>query len=143
MSIAIRAMQPGDAAAVNLLSAQLGYPHPVAETITRINHMLQNEKDHLLVATEGAVVIGWMHVYKTMWLESGVFAEIAALVVDEQQRGKGAGELLVETAKVWCMAQGCSRLKVRSNVVRTRAHQFYRKAGFKETKESKVFEMDL
>lgn len=143
MSITIRAMQPEDAVAVNRLSAQLGYPHPVAETLTRLSQMLRNEKDHLLVATDEAGVIGWIHVYKTLWLESGAFAEIAALVVDEQHRGKRVGELLVEAAKAWCIAQGCPRLKVRSNVVRTRAHQFYRKAGFKETKESKVFEMDL
>lgn len=142
-AILIRAMQLEDAAAVNLLSSQLGYPHPEAETTERMRLMLQRKNDHLLVAVEEGAVIGWIHVYKTIWLESGAFAEIAALVVDEKHRGKKVGELLVEAARGWCKAQGISRLKVRSSVLRTRAHHFYLKAGFKETKESKVFEMDI
>ncbi len=104
---------------------------------------MKRKNDYLLVAVEEAVVVGWIHTYKTLWLESGAFAEIAALVVDEKHRGKKIGELLVEAAKAWCITQNISRLKVRSSVLRTRAHHFYLKAGFKEMKESKVFELDL
>jgi GNAT superfamily N-acetyltransferase len=141
--IVIRAMQPFDAAAVNRLSEQLGYPHPLSETEQRINHMLPDDNNHLLVALAAAGVIGWMHVRKTFLLESGAFAEIAALVIDEQHRGKRAGERLVAAAKAWCVAEKISRLRVRSNVVRARAHRFYLRIGFRELKESKVFETDL
>ncbi len=44
ISIQIRAMLPEDAVAVNLLAAQLGYPHPIAETTDRIKLMLEKEK---------------------------------------------------------------------------------------------------
>jgi len=141
--ILIRSMQQEDAVAVNRLSAQLGYPHALEETEERMRLMLPDGKNHLLVAVAGAEVIGWMHVHKTLLLESGSFAEIAALVVDEQHRGKKVGEQLVAAARAWCVAEHIRRLRVRSNVIRTRAHQFYLRAGFGELKESKVFELNL
>ena len=141
--ILIRTMLPEDAAAVNRLSGQLGYPHTLAETEERMRLMLPDENNHLLVAVAAAEVIGWIHVHKTLLLESGTFAEIAALVIDEQHRGKKAGAQLVTAARAWCIAERIHRLRVRSNVIRTRAHQFYLRAGFRELKESKVFEIDL
>jgi hypothetical protein len=39
--------------------------------------------------------------------------------------------------------KGKYKLRVRCNVKRIRAHEFYTKLGFRETKESKIFEMNL
>ncbi len=141
--ILIRAMRPEDAVAVNQLSGQLGYPHTLAETGERMRLMLPDANNHLLVAVVTEEVVGWIHVSKVLLLESGAFAEIAALVVDEKYRGNGVGEQLVSAAKVWCAGETVLRLRVRSNVLRTRAHQFYLRAGFRELKESKVFELNL
>ncbi len=136
-------MQAQDAASVNRLAAQLGYPHPAQETEQRMAALLRQEAHCLLVATEAGAVIGWLHALETMWLETGRFVEIAGLVVDEHHRGKQAGEQLVAAALQWSRERQCTRVSLRSNVLRTRAHRFYTRLGFEEIKESKVFEMLL
>ncbi|WP_335622184.1 GNAT family N-acetyltransferase [Acidihalobacter ferrooxydans] len=40
----------------------------------------------------------WLHVMRTFHLESGFAAEIAGLVVNESQRGRGIGAALVAEA---------------------------------------------
>lgn len=130
-----------DAAAVNKLAAQLGYPDAEEETLNRITLLQQQPNDCLLVATDKDQVIGWLHAVKMNWLETGVFVEIAGLVVDEQHRSKQAGALLLVATQAWSREQGCDRIIARSNMLRTRAHRFYLRNGFTETKTSKVFEL--
>lgn len=136
-------MRLDDAAAVNRLSGQLGYPETVAVTTSRMASLLAAEGHCLLVAVSGAEVAGWMQVSEMLLLESGRFAEIVALVVEESRRGQGLGKQLVDVAGLWCSDRGLDRLRVRSNVTRTGAHLFYLRQGFSEIKESKVFEMLL
>ncbi|MFA6059817.1 MAG: GNAT family N-acetyltransferase [Taibaiella sp.] len=143
MNLTIRIMGSADAAVVNTLSAQLGYVHSVQETLERMQHLLQSEYDCLLVALWGDDIAGWVHAFKTTRLEAGNYTEIAALVVDEQFRGKKIGEQLVNAIKEWGLQQGYRKLVVRSNVLRNRAHHFYLICGFTEVKEHKVFELHL
>lgn len=141
MNITIRMMEPKDAIAVNALSAQLGYAHTVQETLERMQYLLESKHDCLLVALWENDTAGWIHAFKTTRLEAGNYIEIAALVVDEKCRGKKVGEQLVRTIKEWSRQQGYRKLVVRSNVLRNRAHHFYKACGFTEVKEHKVFEL--
>lgn len=143
MSITIRTMKPEDAAKVNTLSAQLGYVHSVQETLERMEQLLRSEYDRLLVALWEDDITGWIHAFKTTRLEAGNYTEIAALVVDEQYRGKKIGEQLVNAIKEWSLQLGYGKIVVRSNVLRDRAHHFYLTYGFSEVKEHKVFELYL
>lgn len=139
MEFIIRPAEPVDAAAVSRLSAQLGYNASPADTEAYIAELTQNPFDGVYVAIVDGFVAGWMHVFRTLRLESGVFAEIGGLVVDEQFRGRGIGEKLVAQAREWCREQNISNLRVRSNVKRTDAHRFYIKAGFTASKQQQVF----
>ena len=141
MNLTIRVMEPTDAAAVNALSAQLGYTHTVQETLERIQYLLQSKHDCLLVALWENDIAGWIHAFKTTRLEAGNYIEIAALVIDEQYRGRKIGEQLVHAIKDWSQQEGYHKLVVRSNVLRNRAHHFYMTCGFTEVKEHKVFEL--
>lgn len=137
-------MQQADAAAVNRLSAQLGYPQSEADTAKQIAAVLNSHNDCAYVAvTDEGQVCGWIHAFATLRIESPSFVEIAGLVVDDQFRGQGIGQLLTDTIKAWCGIQGTHTLKVRSNVIRTDAHRFYTRLGFKESKEQKVLELYL
>jgi GNAT superfamily N-acetyltransferase len=64
-------------------------------------------------------------------------------VVAEAERGRGIGAALVAAAEEWAAARGCGALRVRCNVVRKRAHDFYRRERFREIKEQKVFERKI
>ncbi|MGJ1415634.1 GNAT family N-acetyltransferase [Sphingobacterium multivorum] len=38
--------------------------------------------------------VGWIQVHQVISMETGVYAEIMGLVVDEEYRGRGLGRLL-------------------------------------------------
>jgi GNAT superfamily N-acetyltransferase len=142
MDIVIRKATTGDTAAIAKLSTQLGYPISEKDTEANITNISQNENEIILVAVQQGV-IGWIHLFYTTRLESGPFCEIGGMVVDNHHQRLGIGRMLVEAAKKWCNSRGYSVLRVRSNIKRVGAHQFYLQAGFKETKQQKVFEMEL
>ncbi|PSK89292.1 hypothetical protein B0I18_11293 [Taibaiella chishuiensis] len=142
--IQTRNMQATDAAAVNRLSEQLGYPQTLADTTAYIQSVLDSNDDCAFVALDAAnQVCGWIHGFKTRRIESAAFTEIGGLVVDSNNRGQGAGRILVQAVHAWCLEQGIHILKVRSNVIRDGAHRFYLGLGFHEKKEQKVFEISI
>jgi len=141
MEIVTRNIAEGDAAAVAGLSAQLGYVISAADTARQITLMNASANDDAYVAVYGDVVVGWVHVFYGLRLESGSFCEVGGLVVDEQYRGRGIGKLLLARAAEWCAARQCNRLVVRSNAKRKEAHAFYAGAGYEEVKEQKVFKL--
>jgi GNAT superfamily N-acetyltransferase len=88
-------------------------------------------------------VVGWTHVVPRLHLEEVPFCELAGLVVADGARGAGIGRSLLQAAERWAREHGHTRFRVRSNVVRERAHGFYRREGYAERKRQVVFEKDL
>jgi GNAT superfamily N-acetyltransferase len=82
---------------------------------------------------------GWLHVAEIRTLESEPYAEIVGLVVDASRRSSGIGAFLVQAAIAWAAERGLDEIRVRSNVVRQRAHRFYERLGFDVIKTQKVF----
>ena len=98
----------------------------------------------IAVARDGAqAVVGWTHVVPRLQLEEAAHAELAGLVVDERMRGAGAGKALLAAAEDWARAQGFAFMRVRSNVLRTRAHRFYEREGYVRIKSQAVFRKAL
>ena len=135
----IRHAKPSDATQLGILSGQLGYPATTEEICSRLQQLHFKDDDAILIAERGGVVVGWIHVCVRRLLESGEFTEIAGLVVDENCRGKGIGKKLVAEAEAWARQKGQKLLRVRTNVVRTETHDFYRHLGFEEVKQQIVF----
>ncbi|WP_276499614.1 GNAT family N-acetyltransferase [Pontibacter litorisediminis] len=137
----IRTLTSDDAKAITNLSSQLGYTASVAETKVWLQEIL-GSKDHCAF---GAVLkdqlIGWIHGFYTLRLESGTFVEIGGLVVDENYRRTGAGRKLVEQVRAWARQKGVCSVRVRCNTQRTDTHTFYKAIGFEEVKEQKVLSM--
>jgi len=132
-----------DADAIAMLSGQLGYSISAEETAKSITAISNSNNDVVYIAVDGSKVIGWIHLFYTLRLESAAYCEIGGLVVDEAYRGKGVGRMLIEHAKPWCKTKNCNKLRVRSNTKRNAAHAFYERADFKEIKLQKVFEIKL
>ena len=139
----IREIIAQDAAAITLLSHQLGYSISEDQTLQNINTLIQSNRHDVFVAVDGKKVIGWMGVSHSISLESLPLCEIHGLVVDESYRDKGIGKMLIEKAKQWSRDKGSSKLRLRCNAIRTNAHKFYTHAGFIEIKQQKVFEINL
>jgi GNAT superfamily N-acetyltransferase len=82
---------------------------------------------------------GYVHVFKTKRLFLKPFAELGGLVVEKTFRGKGIGNTLLAAAEVWAEDQGCQEMRVRSNVLRERAHPCYLGAGYQDQKKQNVY----
>jgi GNAT superfamily N-acetyltransferase len=126
------------------LSGQLGYPATAAAVEARLND-IQSRRDHLLlVAVHDEEVVGWVHAYVAITVESERMAELAGLVVDERCRSLGIGADLLRAIERWATAQGCVFMSVRSNILRSaRTHAFYEVRGYERVKSQHVFRKPL
>lgn len=143
MQISLREMQMKDAVAVNRLSEQLGYRLSVLQTEEQIQTII-SRKDHTTrVAISEGNIIGWIHAFQSHFIESLPFVEIGGIVVDGDYRGKGIGKKLIRQVIDWTIEQNILRLRVRTQIKRLDAQQFYRSMKFEEIKEQKVYQLDL
>jgi GNAT superfamily N-acetyltransferase len=136
----LRTARPDDAATIAVLATQLGYPNTAEEAETRLRDVLAQPGSTVLVAVdEDGAVIGYGHVFGAHRVDANPFAEIGALVVDETRRSRGTGAALVAAMEAWAIEQGFREMRVRSNVVRERAHAFYDRLGFARVKRQQIF----
>jgi hypothetical protein len=49
----------------------------------------------------------------------------------------------VRAAREWAAARGLARLRVRTNVLRAESPRFYAALGFRETKQQRLFTLEL
>jgi N-acetylglutamate synthase-like GNAT family acetyltransferase len=141
--VSLRKYGPQDLADVTRLCGELGYPASEFEIAERMKQI--GPRSSLLVAVDGRTnrVVGWIELLVTTHIISEACMEIGGLVVSEAVRSRGIGKLLVEAAEETSKQMGIPRVRVRSNIVRNRAHAFYERLGYKEVKTSKVFEKAL
>jgi GNAT superfamily N-acetyltransferase len=139
----IRPIRAGDAAAATVLCMQLGYPTDEAAVLARMEQIAGDAHRAVLVACLDDVVVGWIDLSVEYHLQSEPAALIGGLVVAELARNYGIGRQLCKAAEDWARAQGVMRLRVRSNAIRERAHDFYLRDGYARVKTSAVFEKAL
>ena len=128
-----------DAPSIASLSGSLGYPSDVAVVAERMEPLLKSTGDLALVAEEGGIIVGWIHVETVRRLEADPFAEIGGLVVSENHRRRGIGRALVRAAEAWIADRGLAKTRVHSRAERSEAHDFYRSLGYRVTKTQLVF----
>jgi GNAT superfamily N-acetyltransferase len=143
-AIRIRRARSSDTARIAELCGQLGYPSTPAEIAQRLRKIKPQSQHAVLVAESlQRKVIGWLHVSVSPLVEVELRAEVNGLVVDNNERSRGTGALLLRAAEQWARSRGCKNMSVRSNVVRERAHQFYLRHGYEHYKTQKAFRKPL
>jgi GNAT superfamily N-acetyltransferase len=143
-SIKIRRAKSSDAAQIAELCGQLGYPAKPAEIAQRLRKIKPANQHAVLVAESPEhKVIGWLHVSVSSLIEVELRAEVNGLIVDDDERSRGTGALLLHAAEQWARSRGCKSTSVRSNVIRERAHQFYLRHGYEHYKTQKAFRKPL
>ena len=138
----IRRADVHDGDAVAALNGELGYPSTAAQMADRLARV-RAQGDEVFVAEAEGAPVGWIHVAALCAMESGDFAEIRGLVVTAGRRGGGIGARLLRVAEEWAAGRGVNRLRVRTNVLRERAHAFYERQGFTHRKMQRVYEKSL
>lgn len=133
-------MSQADIPEVASLAAQLGYPVSPQDIETRFREISANASYALFVAKDEGSVLGWIQINReAASLIIADYAEVAALVVEEKCRGKGAGKLLLQEAEKWAKQNHVKLIRIRSSVKRTGAHRFYLREGYQISKISNTF----
>ena len=131
-----------DVSALHRLSGELGYPSTPSEIDARLDRLARSRDDAVFVAqSDGGEILGWVHVFSALRLESDGFAEIGGLVVSDRWRRRGVGQALMRSCLDWATERGHEKLRVRTRTGREEAHLFYGSLGFARTKTQEVFDL--
>jgi GNAT superfamily N-acetyltransferase len=109
-------------------------PRPAAYDAA-LEEVLADGRQTLLVAEVDGAIVG-MACYIEVPNLSHVgrpYALVEDVVVAAAMRGQGYGEALMQRAIELARAGGCYKLVLTSSKVRTDAHRFYQRLGFKAT----------
>lgn len=139
MDVKIRCANVSDAGYIAALSGQLDYPTSQEAVSIWLQRFLNHEDHAVFVAEVGQNIVGWVHAYKTYYLYEPVFAEIGGIVVDSNHRGTSVAQQLMQSCEEWAKNNGCAYVRARSGSTRLRAHAFYTKIGYEQSKTQKVF----
>jgi GNAT superfamily N-acetyltransferase len=129
--VEIRAAAPADAADLALLLSQLGYPMSARAAALRLEALARAPDSALMVAVGHAPVIGLVALHWCAMLQHDKpVARITTLVVDDRERGRGIGRMLVKSASQIARMAGCDVLELTTGLQREAAHAFCRSIGF-------------
>ncbi|GAA4107191.1 hypothetical protein GCM10022393_02290 [Aquimarina addita] len=143
MKFSLRNAKITDADAISKLSGQLGYPSDSNITKNRLLTILNNDGHCVFVSINQKKVIGWIHGFYSLRVESDPFVEIGGLIVERDFRNNGIARKLVESVMNWGQERRCMKIRVRCNALRRESHEFYKKIAFTLDKEQKIFDRQL
>lgn len=136
----LREAEESDSSELVALCEQLGYHTDYAGLKVRLTAILSDTTQKIFIAENAeSQILGWMHVFIATRLEVERFAEIGGIVVDECHRGERIGKTLMKSAEDWAVRNGVGVMRLRSNMLRTKAHQFYINLGYFREKQQQVF----
>lgn len=138
----IRYASEKDIPAIVQLMKELGYPVDEELIEDRLVKIRQRNGRVFVAVDQDENVMGCVHAFIDLRLAEGEIGEIVSLVVKNEARGQGIGTKLFNKAKEWIHETGCTKVRVRANVVREKAHQFYKQQGFEEVKSQKIFQIN-
>ncbi len=134
----IRKMALADLPSIVPLADQLGYKCSHESLIERFSQFDQ-KGSALFIGEISNTVMAFMQIQENLTLMSGKRAELNAVVIDKQFRGKGYGKQMMKMAEEWVKGRGLPKLRLGSRSSRAETHEFYKKYGFTVEKTWVVF----
>lgn len=141
--VIVRAMDAADLDVVRSLMAQLDYDIAADDLAARFGAVTGKADHAVLVAEQGGLLVGLVHVFARPALEKPVEAIIQSLVVDARARGGGIGRALMDRAEGWARARGLASVALYTNVTRADARAFYARLGYAEVAQSALLRKTL
>jgi len=142
--VTIRKAKIKDAPELAELAGELGYPVSAAQAANRFKSILSSTDQDIFVAViKAGPVLGWIHVFISLRIESEPFAEIGGYVVAAARRKSGIGRQLLTAAEQWAMRRAVTRIRIRSRTGRYDSHAIFQHMGYVKSKEQLVFVKDL
>ena len=137
--INIREIKVTDFKDIFLLNQELGYAYEMEKVRIRIEYILENTKDIILIAQQNDEVIGYIHGSPYELLYSNSLIDILGFVVKEKFRNTGIGNILIEKIQCFAKENGYSGIRLVSGFDRLNAHRFYEAHGYINRKNQKNF----
>ena len=136
----VRSVKASDAKNIAKLSTRLGYPVSARQMVRRIG-VVRTRRDQKLFAAElNQNIVGWLEIFLPLSVLNFGKAEIGALIVDDHYRRFGVGSALMNAAHGWAERKRCPFIYLRSNVIRKKAHKFYKHKSYAILKTQYVFQ---
>ena len=137
MTIKYRRFQEKDLHGLIKLMFELEYTIEEGEFKKTVQEITKRD-GVIFIAEEQSRVIGGSCAIIDARLAEGIFGEIVSLVISKELRGFGVGRQLVQMSEEW-LYKRVNTVRIRANVIREDAHNFYKHLGYKEKKEQKIF----
>jgi GNAT superfamily N-acetyltransferase len=143
MNILIRKWKPEDIPAMVRLTFEWGFETTEEKMTRHLKRVDEVDYADVFVAECDGKAVGRVFVAEHLTLGSDPFAEIHALVVDQDYRRKGIGKALIDAANKWAADRGFGLMRLRTNAKRPEANVFYPAIGFRLEKVQNVYVIDL
>jgi GNAT superfamily N-acetyltransferase len=127
--VTVRRADPGDVAALAGLLGELGYPVAADRLRARMGRLPESTTVYVSDDVSGMAALDVREGIQ----QDAPRAQIVALVVREDARGRGVARRLVAAVEAAARAAGCAQLTVVSGDHRPDAHAAYRALGFADT----------
>ena len=129
----IRRAQLSDALAIQQLLRQLDYPDTGHFFFKKMERMLSDQDEVLLVYELDDQVVAFISVHFIPQIAlPGDFARISYFAVMDGTRSKGIGGEMMDYITALAKERNCDRMEVHCHSRRTDAHRFYFRQGFTE-----------
>lgn len=139
MEIKIRPINIKDYKDIYLLNQDLGYVYPIEKIKERINYIIENTKDIILIAEKSKEILGYIHGRSYELLYCDPLIDILGFVVKKNFRNNGVGTLLISELEILVKNKGYKGIRLVSGDDRENAHKFYIKHGYNNKKDQKNF----
>jgi ribosomal protein S18 acetylase RimI-like enzyme len=129
----MRGAKPGDIKALcGLMEALSGRAISPEQMLNRLDFVAESKVDSLFVCEEDSRIVGLLGFRIRENLEEmSRYGEISAIVVDPDDRRRGAGRFMMDYAEKLAKERGCKGTWLVSGFGREKeAHKFYRQLGY-------------
>ena len=118
-------------------------PNNLAHYSLILGQIEGDARNAIMVAEQDGKIVGCFQItYITGLSRQGATrALVEGVRTHADARGKGIGEAMMKHAVEMARARGCALVQLTSDKSRTRAHDFYKRLGFKMSHEG--FKLDL
>lgn len=130
----IRTVHAADARQLVPLFTDLGHPSTEEQLVRRLTRLAGDPTYAAWVGEANGELLAFAAGHLLHLVENDdPAAQLIALVVANDQQGRGLGKQMVATFETWARGLGVGRFAVTSNRRRTDAHAFYEGRGYDRT----------
>jgi len=134
LTMKIRTATLNDLPTIQQLLRELEYEMDASSLFIKMQHMLRDNDESLIVCEEDGHVIAFMSIHYIPQIAlQGDFARISYFSVLPPAQNKGVGKLMEEYCTALAVKRSCDRIELHCHERREGAHRFYERQGYAES----------